>query len=214
MTKPIVAIAANRSGHGYWLTGADGGVFSYGDARFYGSTGHVHLNRPIVGIAATPTGHGYWLTAADGGVFPFGDARFHGALAPERAGTRVAAAAADPAASGYWMATAPTTPPPAHRPAVSTVTAGVHGTSIGTFVVTCYDLSGITATGAPVGPATVAVDPSVIPLGTRLYVDGAGYRVAQDTGGAIQGHRLDIWEPSYGQCATWGVQSRQVWTAP
>lgn len=94
------------------------------------------------------------------------------------------------------------------------MSGGPHGVSIGTFVVTCYDLSGITASGAPVGPTTVAVDPSVIPLGSHLYVQGAGYRVAQDTGGAIRGRRLDIWAPTFGQCATWGVESRQVWLLP
>ncbi len=63
---------------GYWLAAADGGVFSFGDARFAGSTGALHLNAPIVGMAPTPDGQGYWLVAADGGVFSFGDARFAG----------------------------------------------------------------------------------------------------------------------------------------
>jgi 3D (Asp-Asp-Asp) domain-containing protein len=84
---------------------------------------------------------------------------------------------------------------------------------LGNFVVTCYDLGGGTASGAPVGLQTVAVDPSVIPLGTHIYVDGAGPRIAEDTGGAIRGDRLDIWEPTYPQCAAWGVQTRQVWLA-
>jgi Pro-kumamolisin, activation domain/IPT/TIG domain len=57
--------------HGYWLVGADGGVFTFPDAQFYGSTGNLHLQRPVVGI--TPhSGHtGYWLVASDGGVFTF-----------------------------------------------------------------------------------------------------------------------------------------------
>ena len=54
---------------GYWLVASDGGVFSFGDASFYGSTGGDRLNKPIVGIAATPDGNGYWLVASDGGVF-------------------------------------------------------------------------------------------------------------------------------------------------
>jgi hypothetical protein len=57
---------------------ADGGIFAYGDAQFYGSTGNLRLNRPIVGMAATPDGRGYWLVASDGGVFAFGDAAFYG----------------------------------------------------------------------------------------------------------------------------------------
>src|SRR4051812_33161643 len=46
---------------GYWLVSAGGGVFSYGRARFFGSTGALPLNRPIVGMAATPSGEGYWM---------------------------------------------------------------------------------------------------------------------------------------------------------
>ena len=68
---------------------------------------------------------------------------------------------------------------------------------------TCYDLSGRTATGMPVGQGVVAVDPSVIPLGTRLYVPGYGNGVAADVGGGIKGDTIDLWmTPS--QCAAWG----------
>ena len=67
-----------RSGDGYWLVGADGGVFNGGGAVFHGGTGGARLHRPIVGIAPTPDGGGYWLVASDGGVFTFGDARFFG----------------------------------------------------------------------------------------------------------------------------------------
>ncbi len=59
---------------------ADGGVFAYGDAGFYGSTGNHPLNAPIMGIASTPNGAGYWLVGADGGVFAYGDAGFYGSL--------------------------------------------------------------------------------------------------------------------------------------
>ena len=60
------------------MVASDGGIFSFGDAHFYGSTGWLHLNRPIVGMAATPDGRGYWMVASDGGIFSFGDARFYG----------------------------------------------------------------------------------------------------------------------------------------
>ena len=62
---------------GYWLVASDGGIFSFGDAAFFGSTGG-HLNKPIVGMAATPDGKGYWLVASDGGIFAYGDAAFYG----------------------------------------------------------------------------------------------------------------------------------------
>ena len=76
----IVGAARTPDGGGYWLVGSDGGIFSFGDAHFYGSTGNIRLNQPVVGMAATPTGHGYWLVARDGGIFTFGDAEFDGSL--------------------------------------------------------------------------------------------------------------------------------------
>ncbi len=53
LNAPIVSMATTPSGGGYWMTGSDGGVFAYGDARFFGSTGNIRLNKPIVGMAAT-----------------------------------------------------------------------------------------------------------------------------------------------------------------
>jgi hypothetical protein len=73
-----VGMAATPSGNGYWLVARDGGIFSFGDARFFGSTGAMHLNAPIVGMAAAYTGAGYWLAARDGGIFSFGNAPFQG----------------------------------------------------------------------------------------------------------------------------------------
>lgn len=69
---------------------------------------------------------------------------------------------------------------------------------------TCYDLPGTTATGMPVGRGVVAVDPSVIPLGSRLYIPGYGDGVAADIGGGIKGNVVDLWFPTYGECAAWG----------
>jgi len=68
LNAPIVAVAATLTG-GYWEVAADGGVFAFGDAPFYGSMGAKPLNAPIVAVAATPDGGGYWEVAADGGVF-------------------------------------------------------------------------------------------------------------------------------------------------
>ncbi|WP_200891146.1 hypothetical protein, partial [Acidithrix ferrooxidans] len=76
LNKPIVGMAATPDGKGYWLVASDGGIFTYGDAGFYGSAGAIPLNKPIVGMAATPDGKGYWLVASDGGIFTYGDAAF------------------------------------------------------------------------------------------------------------------------------------------
>ena len=184
-----------------------GQVAAFGQAAALGGPG-AGTAAGIVGIAPTTTGNGYWLAAADGGVFAYGGATFHGGLAPEPTGTRVTAAAAPPRADGYWLATAPA---PTPAPAIQAATLGPSGTPLGNFLVTCYDLQGNTATGAPTSSVTVAVDPSVIPLGSHIYVDGAGARIAEDTGGAIRGLRLDIWEASPATCDAWGAQSRMVW---
>ncbi len=66
--------------HGYWLVGSDGGIFTFGSALFYGSTGSLRLQRPVVGIVPTADRGGYWLDASDGGVFSFGDTGFYGSI--------------------------------------------------------------------------------------------------------------------------------------
>ena len=63
---------------GYRLVATDGGIFSFGNQQFCGSTGNITLNRPIIGMARTADGGGYWLLASDGGIFNFGNADFYG----------------------------------------------------------------------------------------------------------------------------------------
>lgn len=69
---------------------------------------------------------------------------------------------------------------------------------------TGYCLRGTTSTGIPVGWGVVAVDPAVIPLGTRMYVPGYGEGVAADTGPAIRGAMIDLWFPKCSQAFAWG----------
>jgi 3D (Asp-Asp-Asp) domain-containing protein len=76
-----------------------------------------------------------------------------------------------------------------------------------TVVATGYSLGGQTATGAPTGWGVVAVDPSVIPLGTRMTIPGYGSGVAADTGSAIQGAAIDLWFPTVAQARAWGRRS-------
>jgi cystine transport system substrate-binding protein len=88
---------------------------------------------------------------------------------------------------------APTAAPPPPRPG---------GTM--TVYATGYCLKGTTATGLPVGPGIVATDPSIIPLGTRMTIPGYGEGVAADTGGGIQGRRIDVWIKSCAAAAAFG----------
>ncbi len=88
---------------GYWEVAADGGVFSFGSAAFYGSTGSLRLALPVVGMASTPDHGGYWLVAADGGVFAFGDARFFGSTGALHLRAPVVGMASTADGNGYWL---------------------------------------------------------------------------------------------------------------
>jgi hypothetical protein len=99
-------MAATPDGKGYWLVAADGGIFTFGDARFFGSTGGISLNEPITGMAATPDGDGYWLVAADGGIFTFGDARYFGSWANQNLPDPAIGILPTPDGGGYSIATA------------------------------------------------------------------------------------------------------------
>ena len=88
----ITGLAETPDGHGYWLVGSDGGVFSFGDAQFYGSLPGIGVQptsvrftqsdqfnafvaySEVVAIQPTSDGHGYWLVGPDGSIFAFGDA--------------------------------------------------------------------------------------------------------------------------------------------
>ncbi len=91
---------------GYWLVAADGGIFTHGDAGFYGSQGATQLNSPIVGMASTPDGKGYWLVAADGGIFTHGDAGFYGSQGATHLNSPIVGMASTPDGKGYWLVAA------------------------------------------------------------------------------------------------------------
>lgn len=78
----------------------------------------------------------------------------------------------------------------------------------------CTGCSGVTATGvnlkANPNAKVIAVDPSVIPLGTKVYVEGYGYAVAADTGGAINGNKIDVHFPTKSQAYNWGRKTVKV----
>lgn len=97
----------------------------------------------------------------------------------------------------------PAKPPVAPSP-TTTTPPEPKGSSLGTFESTCYNLRGTTASGKSAGWGKVAVDPRVIPLGTRLHIEGYGDAVAADTGGLIKGRIIDIWKPTAAQCRAWG----------
>lgn len=73
----------------------------------------------------------------------------------------------------------------------------------------CGDGDGLTATGIPVAPGIVAVDPEVIPYGTTVVIDGEEY-LAADCGGGIKGDRIDIAVPTHQEALELGVQYKEV----
>lgn len=92
------------SPHGYWLGASDGGIFTFGNAPFYGSEGGTKLNRPIVGMAAPPQGGGYWMVASDGGIFSFGpNAHFYGSTGNIKLNQPVVGMASTVTDNGYWL---------------------------------------------------------------------------------------------------------------
>ena len=106
---PNIGMAAQATSgptKGYWFVAADGGIFSFGDAKFAGSTGNLRLNQPIVGMAPTPTGQGYWFVAADGGIFSFGDASFYGSAGAMKLNRPIVGMAPSPSGRGYWFVAA------------------------------------------------------------------------------------------------------------
>lgn len=82
------------------------------------------------------------------------------------------------------------------------------------YTASCNGCSGITATGldlrANPNAKVIAVDPSVIPLGTKVYVEGYGYAVAADTGGSVKGKRIDVFFPTSSEAYRWGMKRVKI----
>jgi hypothetical protein len=106
LNAPVVGMAPTPDGAGYWLAAGDGGIFTFGDAGYFGSAASLHLSKPIVGIASTPDGGGYWEVAADGGVFTYGDARFYGSTGAIHLNAPVVGIVPTPDGGGYWLVAA------------------------------------------------------------------------------------------------------------
>jgi VCBS repeat-containing protein len=96
--RPVLSVKPSQ---GYWLLAADGGIFSYGAATYYGP--NRNLGRDIAAMARTPDGAGFWTVDDDGDVFHYGNAAYYGSrlIHPDD----IAGFAARPQADGYWMVT-------------------------------------------------------------------------------------------------------------
>jgi hypothetical protein len=99
--SPCLVPAAAYSG--YILSASDGGIFTFGQRPFCGSTGGLVLNAPVVGVAMAPAVGGYWEVASDGGVFAFGGARFYGSEGGKPLNKPIVGIAATPDGKGYWL---------------------------------------------------------------------------------------------------------------
>ncbi|MHB1713091.1 MAG: hypothetical protein ACYCV7_17165 [Acidimicrobiales bacterium] len=141
---------------GWWLVAKDGGIFSFGDAHFYGSTGAMHLNQPIVGMAADPATGGYWLVAKDGGIFSF-NAPFLGSMGGTPLNQPIVGMAATPPPS------VSTSPPPSSPSSPSFASSSAAASSSATpngYIQVTYN--------EPVNCATLPVSDYVVesPSGT------------------------------------------------
>ena len=102
-TPQATATLLEHHARKYWLIASDGGVFAFGTAGFFGSTGSIKLVKPVVGGVATNSGNGYWMVASDGGIFAFGDAPFKGSAGGLKLNQPVVGMAAVPQTGGYWL---------------------------------------------------------------------------------------------------------------
>lgn len=106
------------------------------------------------------------------------------------------------------------TPAQAPEPETQSPEGATLTVSATAYTAECYGCSGITATGVNLNnnrnAKVIAVDPDVIPLGTKVYVEGYGEAIAADTGGAINGNKIDLHVPTRSEALDWGVRTVEV----
>ena len=196
LNQPVVGGTNSPSGNGAWMVAADGGIFTSGDAAFFGSTGGVRLNRPIIGMAATPTGRGYWLVASDGGIFSFGDASFYGSTGGIPLNRPIVAIAPTPTGRGYWLVAS-------DGGVFSFGDAAFHG-STGSVVLNQPIVAAV-ATPTGRGYWFVAADGGLFNFGDAVFAGSAAGRFSDRTVGlaAARGHGYWI-AAANGQTASLG----------
>lgn len=97
-------VTTTSSGNGYWIIDTYGNVYTYGDARYFGTLHDVGVNvTNITGLVRTPDSGGYWIVGADGGVYAFGNARFYGSMGGQPMNAPVVGMAATKNGQGYWL---------------------------------------------------------------------------------------------------------------
>ena len=179
----------------YRMVASDGGIFDFGQSKFYGSTGGIHLTQPIVATAASGDQKGYYEAAADGGVFTFGDAKFYGSMGGKKISAPIIGMLADPFNGGYVLVGAdgavypfgpdipdfPSGQVPAHL-AAPIVGVGSGGSSQGIVLAAAdggvFPLAGATFYGSMGG--TKLNQPIV---GIASTPDGGGYWLVAKDGG-------------------------------
>jgi hypothetical protein len=107
--SPIVGMAADPDGYGYWLVDEKGCLYRYSAPDFNDMCG-IPLNEPIVGIeeykGVTGNNRGYWMVASDGGIFSFGSAAFKGSMGGIPLNSPMVGMARVPGGTGYWTVAA------------------------------------------------------------------------------------------------------------
>jgi hypothetical protein len=168
----LTATAAVKPITRTWEVAADGGVFAFGNAHYFGSMGGKPLNAPVVGMAATPTGGGYWLVAADGGVFAFGNAHYYGSMGGKHLNAPIVGMAAAPTGSGYWLVAA-------DGGVFAFGTAQFHGSMVGKALN--EPIAGIAATPTGKGYWLVAADGGIFAFGTAKFDGSLGGQPLNET---------------------------------
>ncbi|MEW6472117.1 MAG: Ig-like domain-containing protein [Actinomycetota bacterium] len=151
-----------KGGAGYWLLGKDGGVFAFGDARYFGA--NRNQGRDIAGMAATATGNGYWTVDDDGDVFPYGDAVDYGSR-PGPEIDDIVGFAARSQGDGYWMVS--------KDGAVYAFGAAVHFGGANTLRLT-RPIVGMAATPSGKGYWLIAGDGGVFAFGDAKFFGSTG----------------------------------------
>ena len=150
-----------------------------------------------------------WNNISGHTIYPGQEFAVKGAAAKAAAPKPAAKAPAKEAPKSTQAAPTPASAPAAAKPAAASTQSGKEMTVSATaYTAYCAGCSGITRTGIDLrsnpNQKVIAVDPSVIPLGSKVWVEGYGTAIAGDTGGAIKGNKIDVFIPTQGEALKWG----------